>query len=355
MANGYFERGEMYDILYSDGYVGEMAAHRPGIIVSSEAGNVTCPTVLMIHTTTTTTTNKNISVNHKFVMNGWTNYALCSQIVTINKNRLKKFYGKLSTTDMDAIDRCLEEALDLGYVDDTAVKEKEREIADRDVLIGDLKTEVAEVKAKIGQKDEEIASLKMEIEMWQKCYGRCMDMLVDTKVNGDFQRRTLTEPQIEENEEDAPNPPDDPPVEQEDRLDINTCTATALKKAGFSLAVARKIVESRPFTSVEDLKRINGLKANLYRILEPKLCCVPVAEPDPVCEVEGEVKDAVKVNVNTASAKEIMAATGVSETTAYSITGYRKKHGPYTCLEDLLNVKNFSKKALVKCRDLLEV
>lgn len=348
MANGYFERGEMYDILFSDGLSGEMTAHRPGIIVSSDRGNTTNPSVMIVYTTTTTA-NKRIGVNHEFVMNGWTNFALCNQIATINKTRLKKFYGKLSTVDMDAIDRCIEEALDLGYVDEAALKAKDEEIADRDVLIGDLQTEVAGVKAEIEQKDEEIASLKMEIEMWQKCYGRCMDMLVDTKVNGDLTRRTVAVAPVanvvEEPVEEDPPKQSEPP--KEDCLDINSCTATALKKAGFSIAVARKIVESRPFTSVEDVKRVNGVKASLYRILAPKLCCEPL--------VEQETEAVKKVNVNTATAQEIHDVTGIGLTACFGITGYRSKNGPYTSLEGLLNANRMTSKMLEKYRDKLEV
>lgn len=361
MANGYFERGEMYDILYGDGLAGEMVAHRPGIIVSSDRGNLNNPTVLMVHTTTTTTTmNKQISVNHKFVMNGWTNYALCNQITTVNKSRLKKFYGKLSDYDMGEIDARIMESMSISRVDETALKEKDAEIKDRDVLIDELKTEVAGVKAEVGKRDEEIASLKMEIEMWQKCYGRCMDMLVDVKVNGDVSRRTAkVEPVVEapkEPETPPVNPPADPPEEpKDDRLDINSCTATALKKVGFSLAVARKIVEGRPYKGVEDLKRVNGVKGSLYRVLEPKLCCVAVVEPEGQEVDETEVSASNKVNINTASAKEINTVSGLHMSAAYSITGYRKRNGPYQKLEELLNIPCIHQSTFDRIRDFLEV
>lgn len=380
MANGYFERGEMYDILFSDGLPGEMAAHRPGVIVSSDRGNTTSPSVLMIYTTTTTTTdNRRISVNYEFTMNGWRNFALCNQIVTVNKNRLKKFYGKLPESDMREIDRCLREAMALGRSDEAALKEKDAEIADRDVLIGDLKSEVAGVKAEAAKKDEEIASLKMEIEMWQKCYGRCMDMLVDTKVSADLQRRTaapvVAEPvKIVDPEEPVIVPPVIVPVDPPEPvklLDVNSCTATALKKAGFSLAVARKIVEGRPYKSTEDLKNVNGMKASLFRILEPKLCCNPVvvAEPEKPVEVveqpQPEEPKPVrkqepdpgfeKLNVNTCTAKEFCEVTGLCRATGYSVVGYRKKNGPYTKLEDLLNVANVGPGTLQRVGHLLEV
>jgi competence protein ComEA len=88
----------------------------------------------------------------------------------------------------------------------------------------------------------------------------------------------------------------------------------------------------------------------LFRILEPKLCCNPVVEqkqePDPGFE---------KLNVNTASAKEIHDVTGMNMTACYSITGYRKKNGRFDKLEDLLKVSNIFPGTLKKIEHLLEV
>ena len=67
MANGIFERGEMYDILSGDGLIGEMSSHRPGVIISSEIGCQTSPTVTMVYCTTTS---REMSVNHRFTMRG---------------------------------------------------------------------------------------------------------------------------------------------------------------------------------------------------------------------------------------------------------------------------------------------
>lgn len=373
MANGYFERGEMYDILFGDGLAGEMAAHRPGIIVSSDRGNSTNPSVLMIYTTTTTTANKQISVNHEFNMNGWRNYALCNQIVTVNKNRIKKFYGKLPKWDMDKIDDCLKEAMSLDYVDETALKAKDAEIKSRDVLIGDLKNEVAGVKATVEKKDEEIASLKMEIEMWQKCYGRCMDMLVATKVNADLSRRVEKLPEqpkepakVIDPEEPVLNVPVKPVkvVVTETRVDINHCTQTQLEKIGMSDGLARAVVAKRPFQSVSDLKNVPGMSKKKFQIWEPKLTCTPLeiieipAEPvvpeaevvtaatetEPVTETEG------KLNINAVSGRDLIDNLGLSSPTAYTITGYRRKNGPYAKLEDIL-ASGVSQGMLTRIRD----
>lgn len=50
-----------------------------------------------------------------------------------------------------------------------------------------------------------------------------------------------------------------------------------------------------------------------------------------------------KVNVNKASAKELMKVKGLNASKARSIVAYRKKHGDFKSIEDLNNVKGFKK------------
>lgn len=374
MANGYFERGEVYWVRMDTGFGYEQGVGRPGVVLSCDKQNTTAGQI------TVAFCSKQPQKSWCAVTEatGQTSYIICSQINTVDKTRLGKCIGMLNSTELKELDDVLEEYFDLGYVDDTAIKEKESEIADLKLVIEEAKTEAAGVRVEVAKRDEEIAALKMEIEMWQKCYGRCMDMLVDVKVNADVQRRTaapvapvvgtaaalILEPPVEEPKQ--PEPPVDPVVEEQpEKLDINSCTATALKKIGFSLALARKIVEGRPFSSVEDIKRVNGLKSSMFKILEPKLCCVPVKpvveEAPPVEEVpEPVVKQEPdpgfeKLNINTATAKELHEICGFSSTSAYSITGYRNKNGLFQSIEDLLKVKHVSKVGFERCKHLLEV
>lgn len=368
MANGYFERGEIYWVRMDSGFGYEQGVGRPGVILSCDRQNNAAGMVTIAFCSKQE--GRRDSWEVEIEATGCTSYVKCSQINTVDKGRLGKCIGVLNNAEMKELESVLEEFFDLGYVDDTEVKQKEAEIADRDLMIGELNKEIAGAKTEVAKKDEEIASLKMEIEMWQKCYGRCMDMLVDLKVSTDVSSRSAQkEPEevvlphvskLVDPPKNPETPPEDPPEEpvEDDRLDINSCTATALKKIGFSLAMARKIVEGRPYKTVEDLKRINGMKASLYRVLEPKLCCVEVFAPvveeddDEVMKFEVPVEDVPQtVNVNTASAQEIHDITGISRQTCFSITGYRKKNGPYEKLEDLLPVHGIWPGTLKKCGD----
>lgn len=50
-----------------------------------------------------------------------------------------------------------------------------------------------------------------------------------------------------------------------------------------------------------------------------------------------------KVNLNTASAKDLMKVKGLNAAKARAIVAYRKKHGDFKTTEDLANVKGFKK------------
>ena len=365
MANGYFERGEIYKVRMDFGVGCEEGAFRPGLVVSNSRLNGERSTIVVAYMSRKSAGRIMADTDVVVEATGITSVVMCNQVAVIDKSRLMGYMGRLNAVEQKAADDALEDVFDLGYVDETALKEKESEIAGLNLLVSEARAETATVKAEIGKRDEEIAALKMEIEMWQKCYGRCMDMLVDTKVAADLSRRTAVpkvvevkppvEPKVAAPVVVAEEPPVEEQPEQETRLDINSCTATALKKIGFSLALARKIVEGRPFSSVEDLKRINGLKASLFRVVEPKLCCVPVKEEPVVMPKQEPDPGFEKLNLNRCTAMELHKICGMPQTTAYSITGYRNKNGPFQSVEDLLKVKQVAKSKFPQYREFLEV
>lgn len=356
MANGYFERGEIYWVRYGDSFGAEETAGRPGIIVSSNKGNSSSPVVNIVLLTTRT---KNLDINVHTDVGGVSRWALCNQILTVDKTRLLRCEGKLNSQEMGEVDAALKKVLELDFVDETALKEKDNEIKNRDVLIGDLRTEMAGVKAEIGKKEDEIASLKMEIEMWQKCYGRCMDMLVETKVSADVARRTAkVEPKKEEPqppvEEPKPEITEDSPVVEEpesEKLDINSCTITALKKAGIVDGVATKIVRGRPWKSVDDLKGTVGIKATTFGIVKEKLCCVAPVVNSALVEKDPGYDEGSRIDINAASAAEMSEFFGLNISACYSIVGQRKKNGPYTKLEELLTCHGIYRTTVLRIQD----
>lgn len=61
------------------------------------------------------------------------------------------------------------------------------------------------------------------------------------------------------------------------------------------------------------------------------------------------------VNINTASTEELNAIPGIGPALARRIVEYRKAHGPFAKVDDLLAVKGIGPKMLAKIRDRLTV
>ena len=57
-----------------------------------------------------------------------------------------------------------------------------------------------------------------------------------------------------------------------------------------------------------------------------------------------------KINLNTASTKELTQLPGIAKNVAYRIVNHRKRHGFFTHWEELLEVKEFPADALDRIR-----
>lgn len=397
MANGYFERGEVYWVRMDTMVGGEMGLSRPAVIISQNEYNNSSPTVFMAYLSTK---------EHKIwevptMATGRDSYIKCNQLFTIDKSRIGKFMGVLDRAETRELNDVLEKFLDLGYDDTVALNAKDTEIAALKVEIARLEGELTMMKNVMDTAqatyEKNLEDAKFETLVQTKLYERCLEKLVKMRLGADIQacmraEATIAEekpvmkpvavvaPVVEKAEEDT--------EATEERVDVNHCTATQLKKIGFSMPMAKVIVSKRPYKSVDDLRNLPGMKASLFRLKAPKLCVIvdpepvveesvaPVVEeqpvvvksalvdPDPGYEVEPvvvaeepiEVTPVIeKVNVNTASAVELHEQAGLSMTSAYGITGYRKKYGEFKSLDELLYCPRMTQKILTRYRGKLTV
>lgn len=60
-----------------------------------------------------------------------------------------------------------------------------------------------------------------------------------------------------------------------------------------------------------------------------------------------------KVNINSASVKELKTLPGIGKVTAERIVDYRTANGPFAAVEDLLKVKGVGKATLQKFSDMI--
>lgn len=366
MAVEYVRRGEIYAIRMDSGVGSEQGYFRPGLIISSNAGNSISPNVIVAYITTK---DHDISIHYgPTKATGIPSYVMCEQLATVSKERIGRKMGYLSENEMHEVENKLDKVLDLGYVDDTLLKEKEAEVKALNIQVKELRDEIAGMNAKQSSHDNEIHSRDVEIAMWKGLYEKALNMVVDMKFSSDVALRSKVT--MEDQKIAEPKPVEAEPQKSEPKLvDINTAKFSVLRGLGFSKNIVLNIIDKRPYERIEDLKKVPGITSINYNLVKNKICCIPVpesekpvvAEPkvekrsEPVVAETPVIEPKSKVNINTATAKEINAVTGLCMGLCYSITGYRNKNGPYQAVEDILKVRNIFPGTIERLRDKLEV
>jgi len=98
------------------------------------------------------------------------------------------------------------------------------------------------------------------------------------------------------------------------------------------LALFLPTIRSRPLTILGPID-ITGI-----RILLPTF-------------LDAEEED--KINLNTASAKELTSLPGIGEVLAARIVAYREERGPFQTLDDIMQVSGIGSKVVEEIRDLV--
>ena len=65
--------------------------------------------------------------------------------------------------------------------------------------------------------------------------------------------------------------------------------------------------------------------------------------------------DSGKININTASAEELVTLNGIGESYAVKIVEYRKAYGPFKAPEEIMNVKGIGAKTYEQNKDKITV
>ena len=306
-----FFRGEVYYAQYNDSFGTEMGVGRPVLIIGSDDRNKRDGMVVALYLSSSENRAGHIS-NVEVKSTSRRSWVMCNQVTTVDKRRLGTKMCSLTAAEMESVDAVLKDCLGLSDESD----DEERQYVEQKL-------------------NDEIISQRMEIEMWQKLYEAAINQVVSVKLAADVNRITMDrERRIPEQKEDV----------DFDLIDINHCNVRDLRDLGFDATVAHNILSQRPYKYVDDIRYVEGVTQVAWMMVKDKICCVVDAKQEPQ-----------KINVNTATVEEIMAGLGVGKDTAYSITGYRKKNGPFRSLEDLLKTTRFGPKLLEKHRAMLTV
>ncbi|XP_044275067.1 endonuclease/exonuclease/phosphatase family domain-containing protein 1 [Varanus komodoensis] len=147
----------------------------------------------------------------------------------------------------------------------------------------------------------------------------------------------------------------------QERLNINTATEEELMTLpGVNRMVAQNIVEYREyiggFKKVEDLALVSGVGAAKLEQVKFEICVSSKgssAQHSPSSLRKDQNLDhlsAAKININTATPAQLMSIRGITEKIANGIVEYRKEHGPFKSIEDLVKMDCINSSFLDKIR-----
>lgn len=145
-------------------------------------------------------------------------------------------------------------------------------------------------------------------------------------------------------------------------IDINKATAEEMVDSlpGVGEATARKIIDGRPYTSVDDLAKA-GVPARTIEKIRTLVTVAPASTTgEPKAKAKAKSKAATsatststaptgKVNLNTAGAAELETLPGIGPARAREIIAGR----PYTSLDELEKIKGLGKARIDALRDHL--
>jgi competence protein ComEA len=158
------------------------------------------------------------------------------------------------------------------------------------------------------------------------------------------------------------------------RVDLNTADRITLESLpGVGPATASAIIAARPFKSVAELKRVDGIGDVRFAELKNRVMVShdrssasgsPAGTSSGSANVKSSAHDTTgarssarvksingKVNINTASKEELDALPGIGPVKAQAIVGAR----PFNAPEDIKNVRGIKDGEYAKIRDMITV
>ena len=168
-------------------------------------------------------------------------------------------------------------------------------------------------------------------------------------------------------------------------VNVNTADLATLETLpGVGATTAQRIIDGRPYSSLEDLEKVKGLsktkveaaqdqitfgstsavKAKSTKSTSGKASATAPAtettsgqEPLPATgqSSSGKADSGEMVNINTASAEQLDTLYGIGPTKAQAIIDYRNQHGNFQSPEDIMKVHGIKEGEFDKIKDNITV
>jgi len=132
------------------------------------------------------------------------------------------------------------------------------------------------------------------------------------------------------------------------KIDVNKATAEELEEhlPGVGAVTAKKIVDGRPYTTVDDLAKAGVPQRTIDGIRGLVTVGAPPAAAKPAAKAAAKPAAPGHVNLNTATAEELETLPGIGPVHAKEIIAHR----PYKSVDDLERVKGLGKARIDEIR-----
>ena len=94
---------------------------------------------------------------------------------------------------------------------------------------------------------------------------------------------------------------------------------------------------------------------NLRKVLVVVLCMGILLGSVSLVQLSAQTKNKKKVNINTASLSELQTLPRIGPKVAQRIINYRKEHGPFKRIEDIMKVRGIGERTFLRIKDLITV
>lgn len=137
-------------------------------------------------------------------------------------------------------------------------------------------------------------------------------------------------------------------------FDPNTISAEEWQRLGIKNRISSRIKKylskGGRFLKNEDLKKIYGLNTADYERLEPYIRIKQKSKKENT-----ELKGKIKIELNTASEKELKSLYGIGNYYAAQIVKYRKELGGFHNISQLMEIPKFRQETIEKIKDYIKI